>query len=323
MNLNRMFAPISVFPVVPSAFLPAGLLLSSKHDTLNQKHINVSGGIPFMMAALVDRKQLKADAKSRLATAQVSPKAITALYLGIVLALDLISTIVGDKGMASTFISILVVLLAMVLKAGFTLYCMDIRQNGESGYLTLFDGFSLVGKIIGLEIVMLVFTALWSMLFVIPGIIAMYRYRFAMFNLLENPDLGIFEALNLSKQQTTGYKVQLLMLDLSYIGWMILGDLPATAYSSYIQVDAVRSAMSFAALEGLQPAIAAPEFLPFWGWILLTGIWNLVVALFYLPHRTCVELGYFQIAKETSGAGSRPFGRNSFGDDTEDPDRFN
>ena len=70
-------------------------------------------------------------------------------------------------------------------------------------------------------------------------------------------------------------------------------------------------------------AIAAPEFLPFWGWILLTGIWNLVVALFYLPHRTCVELGYFQIAKETSGAGSRPFVRNSFGDDTEDPDRFN
>jgi len=261
-----------------------------------------------MMAALIDRKRLKADTRSLLAEASPSPKAMTALYLGIILLLDLVTSFTGDTGLIPIFISVLVVLLALVLKAGYTLYCMDIRNGEETSLLTLFDGFSLVGKIIALEIVSFVFISLWSMLFVIPGIIAMYRYRFALFNLLENPDLGIFEALNMSKRQTMGYKVQLFMLDLSYVGWHILADLPATVYSSYIQIDAVSSAMSVYALEGLQPALATPAFLPLWGWLLLTGLWNLVVSLFYLPHSFCVELGYFQIAKETSGIGgaSRP-----------------
>ena len=258
-----------------------------------------------MMAALIDRKRLKADARSLLAQARPSAKAMTALYLGLVLVLDLIASFAGETGLVATFISILVVLVTLVLKSGFVLYCMDIRNGEETSLLTLFDGFSLVGKIIGLEIMIMIFTALWSMLFVIPGIIAMYRYRFALFNLLENPDLGIFEALNLSKQQTQGYKVQLFMLDLSYIGWAILADLPATVYSSYVQVEAVTSAASFYALEGLQPALAMPDFLPYWGWLLVTGIWSLAVAMFYLPHRFTVELGYFAIARETSGVGGR------------------
>ena len=275
-----------------------------------------------MMAALIDRKQLKAEAKSTLATARVSPKAMTAFCLGIALALNLLVTWVGDTGIAATFLSILVSLLLVILDAGFALYCMDIRRREESGFLTLFDGFSLGGKLIGLHIVTVLMVAFWSMLFVIPGIIAAYRYRFATYNLLENPDLGIFEALNMSKQQTLGYKSQLFLMDLSYIGWMILADLPATIYSSYVQVEAVSSAMSFAALEGLQPALAAPEFLPLWGWYLLTGIWNLVVALFYLPHRCCVDLGYFQIAKETSGVGRRTFDQDPFQNSSEDSDHF-
>ena len=273
-----------------------------------------------MMAALIDRKQMKAEARSLLSTAQVSPKAMTALYMGIGVAMSLISALAADTGLPGTFVSILVLLLALVLDSGFTLYCMDIRQGEESGFLTLFDGFSFVGKLIGLHIVMGIFIFLWSMLFVIPGVIAMYRYQFAVFNLLENPELGIFEALNMSKQQTTGYKAQLFVLDLSYIGWMILADLPSTIYSSYIQVDAFGSVMSFSALEGLQPALATPEFLPYWGWVLLTGLWTLVVSLFYIPHRTCVTLGYFQTAKETSGIGAS--GQNPFRNDADSSDPF-
>ena len=71
---------------------------------------------------------------------------------------------------------------------------------------TLFDGFSIAGKVILLEIVASIFIFLWSLLFIIPGIIAIYRYRFALYNLLENPDLGLLEAINLSKEQTYGYK---------------------------------------------------------------------------------------------------------------------
>jgi hypothetical protein len=57
-----------------------------------------------------------------------------------------------------------------------------------------------------LSILQSVFIFLWSLLFVIPGIIAAYRYRFAMYNLCENPDLIIVESLDMSKRQTEGYK---------------------------------------------------------------------------------------------------------------------
>ena len=68
------------------------------------------------------------------------------------------------------------------------------------------------------------------MLFILPGIIAAYRYRFAVYNLLENPDVGILEALRMSKWQSNGYKFQLFALDLSYLGWDLLADLPALVF---------------------------------------------------------------------------------------------
>ena len=50
------------------------------------------------------------------------------------------------------------------------------------------------------------------MLFVVPGIIAYYRYSFALYNLYDNPGLNIMEALEMSKQQTRGWKLELLKL---------------------------------------------------------------------------------------------------------------
>ena len=89
-------------------------------------------------------------------------------------------------------------------------------------YESLFDGFTFAGKVIALYIVEGFFVALWSMLFVIPGIIAVYRYSFAIWNLCQNPELGVMEALNRSKRQTIGYKGQLFGLHLSFFGWYLL-----------------------------------------------------------------------------------------------------
>ena len=95
-----------------------------------------------MMAALINRKQLKADMRALLADAQVSPKAMTALYLGITLLLNMLTYVSGDSGLLSTFVSILVSLVTLVLSSGFVLYCMAIRRGERAEFLTLFDGFS-------------------------------------------------------------------------------------------------------------------------------------------------------------------------------------
>ena len=258
-----------------------------------------------MMASLIDRKQLKRDMKDLLADAQVSPRAMAALYLGLSLVLSMVDTLAGDFGLLSTFLSILTSLLGMVLGAGFVLYCMAIRRGERAEFLTLFDGFSFVGKLIGLNLLMYLFIALWTMLFVVPGIIAAYRYRFALYNLYENPGISVFEALNMSKRQTYGYKSQLFMLDLSYLGWTMLASIPSWIYSSLLSQELLTETMNsvgFGTIAFTTGSLSTAA-LPVWGWTLLMGLWQLAVAIFYLPTYQCVELGYFEIAKSTSGVG--------------------
>ena len=178
----------------------------------------------------INRRRLKSDMKDVVRTAQVSARVMTLLYLGLGLVLSLVSY-AGQlqNGAVSLFLSILTNLLSLVLGAGFTMYCMAILRGERTEYLSLFDGFSIAGKFIALSIVQISFIVLWSMLFVVPGIIAAYRYRFAEYNLFENPDLGIFEVLDMSKRQTAGYKRQLFALDISFLGWAVLAVLPVIA----------------------------------------------------------------------------------------------
>ena len=259
-----------------------------------------------MMVQQIDRKQLKRDSKALLRTAQVSPMAMTALYLGLVLVLDAADVLSGGSAalgigsLLSTFVSVLTWLVGRVLSAGFVLYCMAIRRGERAEFLTLFDGFAFVGKVIGLNIVITVFIALWSMLFVIPGIVAAYRYRFALYNLYENPGIGIMEALDMSKRQTVGYKAQLFLLDLSYYGWAFLAALPSAVLEWCVSYQELSAIMGLAGTPALITSLLA---LSDFSWILIIDLWSLVVSLFYLPVYQCTELGYFETAKSTSGVG--------------------
>ena len=257
----------------------------------------------MMMAQQIDRKHLKQEMKDLLRTAQVSPRGMACLYLGLILVLNLADSFISimDIGLPGTFVSILTGLMSMVLAAGFVMYCMAIRRGERAEYLTLFDGFSFVGKVILLNIVIYLFTMLWSMLFVIPGLIAAYRYRFALYNLYENPGIGVMEALEMSKRQTLGYKSQLFTLDLSYIGWFLLDSLPSIVQIAYIYMSILQDPMYYLADPMRVYAISLP--LPFALQVLIGCVWPLVVQVFYLPAYQCTELGYFDIAKQTSGIG--------------------
>lgn len=66
------------------------------------------------------------------------------------------------------------------------------------------------------------FTFLWSLLFVIPGIIKAYSYAMAMYILAENPEMPALEAIDKSKEMMNGHKMELFVLYLSFIGWGLL-----------------------------------------------------------------------------------------------------
>ena len=64
---------------------------------------------------------------------------------------------------------------------------------------------------------------LWSLLFVIPGIIKSYEYCMVPYILAENPQISCERAFELSRKMTKGEKWKIFVLDLSFIGWRILG----------------------------------------------------------------------------------------------------
>ena len=258
-----------------------------------------------MTAELIDRKKLKEEVRELLSGAQVSPRTMTALYTGLLLVMNLVCAFTGE-GILSTFVSILTSLLSVLLGAGFAMYCMAIRRGERAEYLTLFDGFSFVGKLISLTIVTYAFIWLWSMLFVIPGIVAAYRYRFAPYNLYENPGIGVMEALEMSKRQTMGYKGQLFALGLSYLGWTLLASLPAIVEVGMLYYGLFSSAFDYmnGTIAAMPADISTFAVLPAWLWTLIISLWSMAVSLFYLPNYQCVELGYFETAKRTSGVGA-------------------
>ena len=186
---------------------------------------------------MLNRANLKREAKEVVRNARVSAYLFTILYLVIIRVLDICDLYVnstipsyiefylpgvavpeflaGAAKLPATlviFVSVMVWLLSVVLLAGHALYHLGVRRGEEMDYSTLFDGFSFVGKVILLQLLISVFVTLWSLLFVIPGIVAAYRYRFALYNLCENPEIGVMEALSLSSRQTQGYKMDLFVL---------------------------------------------------------------------------------------------------------------
>ena len=85
-----------------------------------------------------------------------------------------------------------------------------------------FSGFRNFINALGLLLWQQLWVLLWSLLLIIPGIIKAYSYSMCFYILADHPDIGIREALNESKRITQGYKMDLFILDLSFLGWGIL-----------------------------------------------------------------------------------------------------
>lgn len=88
----------------------------------------------------------------------------------------------------------------------------------------LFKGFSDdFGQIFLIGLMTTIFTALWSLLFVIPGIIKMYAYSMAYYIKADHPEYTWKQCLDESQIIMSGHKWELFVLQLSFIGWTIVG----------------------------------------------------------------------------------------------------
>ncbi len=122
----------------------------------------------------------------------------------------------------SALFIILLRLISDILSSGYSWYALRISRSIHAVFSNIFDPLNMIFKVLGLTIVISVFCFLWSLLLVIPGIIAAYSYRQAYYILFDHPDYGILDCIRESKRMMRGNKGELFVLDLSFIGWHIV-----------------------------------------------------------------------------------------------------
>lgn len=127
-----------------------------------------------------------------------------------------------EPGFFSLLLVFLLNIMIGVVGYGALIFCLAVFRRRENSLGMLFDGFGMFFRIILLQILMGLFIWLWSLLLIIPGIIAAYRYRFAPFLLIDNPHMSAMDCIRESKRLTQGYKGKLFVLDLSFIPWSLL-----------------------------------------------------------------------------------------------------
>lgn len=97
-----------------------------------------------------------------------------------------------------------------------------VSLDGRSG---LFSGFEQFGDLFVAFFTTNLFIFLWSLLFLVPGIIKSYEWALVPYLLAENPRIKGSEARDLSAQMMDGHKMELFVLQLSFLGWWILSAL--------------------------------------------------------------------------------------------------
>lgn len=97
-----------------------------------------------------------------------------------------------------------------------------IRQNNPEWTSLYKEGMDNYGKYLGVGFITNLVIALWSLLFVFPGIYASYKYFFVHHIIHDNPNLTAKQARVLSDKMTDGFKMDLFILGLSFMPWAIL-----------------------------------------------------------------------------------------------------
>lgn len=204
-----------------------------------------------------NRPRLKARAKELIVTAEPRPILVGLIYLALSLVVSLLSSRImgvnmdmdklrtfsnyylnGDFDYAfryavdmqpptsAYFFNLLLELASTIVSAGFIIFLLNTIRNTAASIGNLLDGFGMFLRIICLSILEGLFIFLWSLLLVVPGLIAAYSYRQAIYLLLDHPEMSVIACIRESKRMMKGHKWELFVLDLSFLGWYILTAVP-------------------------------------------------------------------------------------------------
>lgn len=162
---------------------------------------------------ILNRAAIKADAKAKF-------QASYWLCVGVVAVTILIEG--GCSVLAGTGIGSLATLLVTpVVSAGVSFFFLRIYRGENPEFASMFDSFKNYGHVLGGSLWQLLWTTLW--LFVpVMGIIKSIAYSMTPYILMDQPEIGAKDALKVSMAMTEGHKWEIFVLELSFIGWLVL-----------------------------------------------------------------------------------------------------
>ena len=128
--------------------------------------------------------------------------------------------------------AVYIFLITGAMMLGLSIFFLATFRRHDVHVADIFLGFEKFGKALGLFWLMYLFIFLWSLLFLIPGIIATFRYSQAFFILADDPSKGVRQCINESKEMMKGNKFKYFLLNLSFIGWAFLCAVPQSLIQS-------------------------------------------------------------------------------------------
>ena len=198
---------------------------------------------------------LKQAARQCLHDCEGHPRRLTLLFLlcllGVSLGMDLITYLLelqltrtsgssfdaaGLRARADLWTvlsSLCFFVVQMLWSAGYRAFALQLSRRKPVAFRTFTVGFRMIGRVLAVQLLQLLYISLWSMLLVVPGLVAAYRYRMALFIVLDNPDVSASEALAISSRLTYGHKAELVLLDLSFLWYYLPGFLCSMLVTSY------------------------------------------------------------------------------------------
>ncbi len=129
----------------------------------------------------------------------------------------------NSMGFLQGFVSLAISLLFLsMISIGTYFVWLDVSHNKKANIKTLFEPFSQYGRYLTGYLVVTIFVFLWTLLFIVPGIIKGISYSQTFYLMRENPEIDGDEARKLSMKMMDGHKMDLFLLYLSFIGWALL-----------------------------------------------------------------------------------------------------
>ena len=131
-----------------------------------------------------------------------------------------------EPSFLESMVSALLSYLLAIVSFGYLLLLYRAVHGQEPSPGMLLDGFALWLKVLLVELIsrLVVTLGLWA--FLVPGLLVFYSYRMAPYLLASHPDYGVVDCLRESRQRMRGHRIELFLLDLSFLGWLLLSLVP-------------------------------------------------------------------------------------------------